>query len=204
MFRAANRGKLRSDVIGRTKSRRVGHGAGRGKQYAQPVLSQSCTLGNIETHTHGGRSHTGISRCVIFFIPCRVRGGRSTLAGRILVGINGNQLQQAKTTPLALSACSPGNALWHSHRLLSATPDTQLEKPSIHPQNGPYAVDTCSSQRTSRARTPGGHSTAAARGQYSLHLAKPPTGRRAKNRPQQDLRRRMQKKLHGLCTNTTP
>lgn len=165
----------------------------------------SRALGEILKHTHTRRSISYKNKQVChFFIPCRVRGGRSTLAGRILVGIDGNQLQQAKTTPLALSACSPGNALWHSHRLLSATPDTQLEKPSIHPQNGPYAVDTCSPQRTSRARTPGGHSTAAARGQYSLHLAKPPTGRRAKNRPRQDLPRRMQKKLHGLCTNTTP
>lgn len=36
----------------------------------------------------------------------------------------------------------------YSQRLLSATPDTQLEYPSIHPQNGPYAVDTCGGTTT--------------------------------------------------------
>lgn len=30
----------------------------------------------------------------------------------------------------------------HSHRLLSVTPDTQVEYPSIQPQNGPYAAET--------------------------------------------------------------
>ena len=31
----------------------------------------------------------------------------------------------------------------YSHRLLSTTPDNQLQYPSIQPQNGPYAAETC-------------------------------------------------------------